>query len=618
MSISDQGNTFAENTDAVKEYIASLREATLIELEGQRTANLENEVKLKEKLKDSKNEVNSLLDEMNMYTKLIKMDEDEIADRISEIDGLYRKIGTSQKEKKELQEEQIALINIQSGKYTSQIGILQDKIDAERQSQENTEKQLEKVDALNNEMGNLILKQAGINEEGEKGLEHLDKLISKNSEELKILDDKLKITGNLTDEESARYNALTETTDKQKEAKNYLFDELGLYKDINSVAEFKLSQLDKESPKKVNNLAKTAEIKVEEGNILKQLEDKNSEYDRGIDKLEKQREKEGANKKEIDKQISALMDKKVKNEEVIQKVLKELGIWGQVKDSINLGAEAEKRKRDAANKNINSYRSQGSLINENNEKTRIGILREQDRTKKAERHVGKEITVTDKGTIAQLNKKATEGKTKPVNLVAKGLADLNRLAGASITKRVNLFSSGTGMLKYAKGTPPSGHPGGPAVIGEKGSELVTLPSGSSFVSPSTDTLLDFPKGSHVVPHQQTKRIIKKVPRYATGTEGWTNALGNSEFARLLALNNKNSNSEVVFAGRNSGTREDKTLRELLNATLKQNNILTQLLEKNTGIYIDGKEMAEKTAPHMSKELNNLNKSGARKNGVVII
>src|SRR5699024_11387755 len=35
-SISDQGNEFAKNTDAVKEYIATLHEATLIELEGER------------------------------------------------------------------------------------------------------------------------------------------------------------------------------------------------------------------------------------------------------------------------------------------------------------------------------------------------------------------------------------------------------------------------------------------------------------------------------------------------------------------------------------------------------------------------------------------------------
>lgn len=69
----------------------------------------------------------------------------------------------------------------------------------------------------------------------------------------------------------------------------------------------------------------------------------------------------------------------------------------------------------------------------------------------------------------------------------------------------------------SKEIPPSGHPGGPDVIGEKGSELVKLPSGRSFLSPNSQTLLDLPRGAHIISHQETKRIVRNAPRYAEGT-----------------------------------------------------------------------------------------------------
>lgn len=76
--------------------------------------------------------------------------------------------------------------------------------------------------------------------------------------------------------------------------------------------------------------------------------------------------------------------------------------------------------------------------------------------------------------------------------------------------------------QYAKGT--DGHPGGIAMIGEKGRELVNLPDGKSFISPGTHTLVDLPRGTQVIPNKPTEQIIKSgLPHYQKGTKGWFNS-----------------------------------------------------------------------------------------------
>ncbi|MCM3030389.1 phage tail tape measure protein [Niallia sp. MER 6] len=71
--------------------------------------------------------------------------------------------------------------------------------------------------------------------------------------------------------------------------------------------------------------------------------------------------------------------------------------------------------------------------------------------------------------------------------------------------------------QYANGT--SGHPGGLAVVGDgkgsnAGSELIKTPDGKQFLSPSSPSLVNLPKGTEVIPASITKQIV---PHYAWGT-----------------------------------------------------------------------------------------------------
>src|SRR5690606_25035727 len=361
---------------------------------------------------------------------------------------------------------------------------------------------------VNMRLADIYLANVGINEEGEKGLASLDKAIEKNSKELSALEEKRQKTGELTEEEQIRYAELVEIVEKQREAKDLIFEELGIYQSLNSLVEHKLSLADEETQKRVESLAKVSEIKIEEGNIVKQIQNKNSEIDKSISKLEKERDKQGANKEEINKQIKELQQKKALNDGVLEQILKELGVWDRVKDTIESGTSKEKDKGKAVDETKRKLDAQGKQIDSNNRKTDLGIKKEEQRSKEAGRNVSKTVTVTDKGTVASIDKRASAPKTKTINIKEKGLATLNKLASSPVTKTVNLFASwsnlGSAMSTlsnrltstlrnvkfWEKGTPPSGHPGGPAIVGEKGSELIQLPDGRSFLSPGTHTLLN--------------------------------------------------------------------------------------------------------------------------------
>src|SRR5690606_10329694 len=369
-------------------------------------------------------------------------------------------------------------------------------------------------------MANILLKQVGINEEGEKGLAALDKAIAKNSEELLKLEEKRKKTGELTEEEQKRYNELSETVEKQRETRDFLIDQFNVYRDLNSLAEAKIEKIDEETKKRINNLAAVTGIKVEEGNLIKQIQNKNTEIDKSIEKMEKELDKQVANKKEINNQIKELEYKKELNNSVIEQILKELGVWDKVKDSIEFGVNKEKDRGKAVDETKRKLDAQGKQIDSNNRKTDLGIKKEEQRSKEAGRNVSKTVTATDKGTVASIDKRASAPKTKTINIKEKGLATLNKLASSPVTKTVNLFASwsnlGSAMSTlsnrltstlrnvkfWEKGTPPSGHPGGPAIVGEKGSELIQLPDERSFLSPGTHTLLNLPRGTHVIPHRE--------------------------------------------------------------------------------------------------------------------
>src|SRR5699024_3281201 len=125
-------------------------------------------------------------------------------------------------------------------------------------------------------------------------------------------------------------------------------------------------------------------------------------------------------------------------------------------------------------------------------------------------------------------------------------------------------------------------------------------NGRSFVSPGSDTLLDLPKGTQVIPNRETESMLSGIPQYADGI-GYSNPpLQNSEFAKLLALNNKSEPTNVTLE---RGSSDDETgyLKDLLSATLEQNQILTKLLKKDTDVILDSNSLVMKLEPKLTNQ-----------------
>src|SRR5690625_2452274 len=308
-SVSDQGNAFAESTDAVQKQIDALRKLSEMELKEERRILLEQEDEIRGKISEKSKELEQTEKRTNAILENAEMSKSEISDRVSEINDKLCDGNLSEEEAYALDAERNDLLMIKRGKKAEILEDLKEEREVIEKSIEGEEEKLEKLDLVNEQMANVYLANVGINEEGEKGLEKLDKSITKSDEELEKLNNKLETNGKLTQEEQERYDTLTETNGKQKEARDLIFEELGLYKDVNSLAEHKLDNLDSEGQKKIENLAKTADIKVEEGNIIKQLDSKNKKHLEEIGSLEEKKKKNGANKKEIDKKIDAIGDK---------------------------------------------------------------------------------------------------------------------------------------------------------------------------------------------------------------------------------------------------------------------------------------------------------------------
>ncbi|MED1711710.1 tape measure protein [Bacillus thuringiensis] len=112
--------------------------------------------------------------------------------------------------------------------------------------------------------------------------------------------------------------------------------------------------------------------------------------------------------------------------------------------------------------------------------------------------------------IKFVGNKMLSGIGKVVNGVIKGIGWV--LGKVGIDFAVNEWK----VPQYAKGT--KGHPGGPAILGDGGGpELFRTPSGFVGMSPGTDTLMNLPKGTQVIPHKQTQELISMgMPAYGLG------------------------------------------------------------------------------------------------------
>lgn len=103
---------------------------------------------------------------------------------------------------------------------------------------------------------------------------------------------------------------------------------------------------------------------------------------------------------------------------------------------------------------------------------------------------------------------------------AKAAIALALIAAMTATQIATI--NATPLPAYAEGT--DNHKGGLAVVGEVGTELGILPSGKTFLTPSTASIMDLPRGTQIIPHDQLSKHVDPNTRIAKENsqnyDGW--------------------------------------------------------------------------------------------------
>lgn len=337
-SISEQGNEFAKNTDEVEKLIQKLREKSETELELQRAKLVDEEKETLKEIKQIKSDILMNEERTNFYLENRNLTFDEAYKKLEALEKKRVEEKLTTKELDELNQQLTDLALIRDGRQ----GKLNDKIQKEAdtldKNLEKREKEVDKLTAIEQQLVNVKLQNVGIKEEGQEGLTVLNEQIEKNDVKLRQLTDEQVKNGSLTEEQQKQYDKLVNKTSEMEKARDAIYEEYDLMGSVNSLVDSQVKNLSNGTQERVKALEKTHGIKLAEGEIFTQLQNKNAEYVKERQQLEENRQKQGANKAEIDKQIKALDEKILKGDGVSAQILDELGLLDQVNGKIKLNS----------------------------------------------------------------------------------------------------------------------------------------------------------------------------------------------------------------------------------------------------------------------------------------
>lgn len=126
--------------------------------------------------------------------------------------------------------------------------------------------------------------------------------------------------------------------------------------------------------------------------------------------------------------------------------------------------------------------------------------------------------------IKKMAGKAANGAISMVNRILRGwgkganglIGGINWVLGKmGVDKKIPEWE----VPQYAKGTDKKGHPGGLAIVGERGRELAWVPGvGPIMVGQKGEEMLNLPAGTSVLPNKDTENLVKAgvIPGYASG------------------------------------------------------------------------------------------------------
>jgi hypothetical protein len=192
-----------------------------------------------------------------------------------------------------------------------------------------------------------------------------------------------------------------------------------------------------------------------------------------------------------DSEIAKIENRDKALSESYDKELKAIELSGKSKEQQEIDKRRLEAQTEAQRKRI--------------DRDRIAAARKKARADK-QADIANIITGTASAVVAALGAKPYS----PANIAlasftgAIGLANLARAAAAPLPQ-------------FAKGT--NSAPGGLAVVSERGQELVIEPSGKKYLTPATESIINLPKGSKVIPNDELMKSVEQATMIKLGQGG---------------------------------------------------------------------------------------------------
>lgn len=198
---------------------------------------------------------------------------------------------------------------------------------------------------------------------------------------------------------------------------------------------------------------------------------------------------------------------------------------------------------------------------------------------------------------AKANIASVHGKSVTISAVDKASSVISNIAGWLGSLRDKVINVTTRHTKNEKGT--NFHPGGLALVNDqKGPtyrELITLPSGVSFIPEGRNVMLPLPRGSKVLPAGKTKQLF---PRYANGI-GFENTRV-ADVARRIG--NLQGNSDVAVI-QNGGSDTHRMIGKIIDLIIENTHSIERLADRQVIIenYMDAERVGRSVAKSVTSE-----------------
>lgn len=160
---------------------------------------------------------------------------------------------------------------------------------------------------------------------------------------------------------------------------------------------------------------------------------------------------------------------------------------------------------------------------------------------------------------------------------------------------------------YAKGT--DFHKGGLAMVndasGSKFRELITTPSGHSFIPEGRNILINLPRGSSVLRGDRTEKLMRAIPRFAQGTKRAVSPIF-SNSVLMRALSRALTGNKINKAGGDSrSSGNDRELLTRLQESNKQQGQMIELLKLlvSKELIVDKKALEQSTTRLQTDQLD---------------